>query len=326
MLRQKIRAIQIQQIEFDPEPTTTKHKVVGQLAHTSRRIFLHDAGHFTRWMVGHACSHQLISRDDLVAYRASIGETYAKATASRIWAVACCMLEEVAPRRLLLSNTAEGVQCVKASDDESPHRALHREEAQALFEAINRSTASGNRDHAPFILLLRPGIRRSEATVLTLGDGTMELRYHVAIIQHSKVNKRRFVLLPVEVKQAIDSYLEAFECSELCPGASLFMDYHKGHHPQGIPISGTLVERVVKLCRRVIVVMKSPHGMRSSLITLAIEGSADLTLLQDVVRHQDPRRTRRYENQREPPKNTIDFVWILAEMFRRRENFVYHVV
>ena len=262
-------------------------------------------------MADHARSLQLLSRDDLVAYRAYLGETYAKATAARMWAVAGRLLDESVRRQVLLRNPAEGIRGFKTGDDESPHTALQREEARALLGAIDRSTALGKRDYALIMLLLRTGIRRSEAAALTLGDLSMEQGYHVAIIRHGKGNKRGFAKLPIEVKQAIDAYLEAVERTEACAEAPLFVGFRKGDHPQEMPVSGTLIERVVKERAKAIGVTMSPHGMRVSFITLAFEGGADLTLVQDAARHRDPRTTRRYQKRRESlHRNAVDFVWI----------------
>src|SRR5207302_2992169 len=112
-------------------------------------------------------------------------------------------------RQVLPRNPAEGIRGFKTGDDESPHTALQREQARALLGAIDQSTALGKRDYALIMLLLRTGIRRSEAAALTLGDLTMEQGYHVAIIRHGKGNKRGLAKLAVEVRQAIDQYLEA---------------------------------------------------------------------------------------------------------------------
>ncbi len=171
---QKIWAILVHQAEFNSDFWATMHNVAGQLAPTSRKTYLHDARHFAGWMSEHARSLQVLSRDDLVAYRAYLGETYAKATAARMWTVVGRLLDETIRRQVLLSNPAEGIRGFKAGDDESPHRALKREEARALLEAIDRSTALGKRDYALIMLLLRTVIRLAEAAALTFGDLTME--------------------------------------------------------------------------------------------------------------------------------------------------------
>src|SRR5258708_7934080 len=157
------QAIQVFHVEDDPDLEATMHNVAGQLATTSCKTYSYDGKHFVLWMADHGLTLRVLSRDDLVAYRAHLAETYAKATASRMWAVARCLLDEAVQRQVLVKNPTEGIRGFRAGDDESPHRALKREEARALLDAIDQRTALGKRDYALIMLLLRTGIRRSEA-------------------------------------------------------------------------------------------------------------------------------------------------------------------
>jgi len=188
---------------------------------------------------------------------------------------------------------------------------LKRDEAKALLDAIDRSTALGKRDYALLMLLLRTGIRRAEAVALAIGDLVMEQGYHVAIIRHGKGNKRGLAKLPVEVRQTIDDYLEATGRAGAAPEAPLFVSFRKGDHPQERPLHPSQVERIVKQRAQAVGMVISPHGMRASFITLAFEGGADLALVQDGARHKDPRTTRRNQKRRENlHKNAVDFVWL----------------
>ena len=304
-------AIQVKEMVLAPPLAATMQNVVGQLAPTSRKTYTVDMKHFAQWMADQNLSLISLNRDDLVAYRTHLAETYAKSTASRMWAVVRRLLDEAVQRDLLAKNPVEGVRGFRAGDDESPHRALKREEAKLLLDAIDRHTALGKRDYALIMLLLRTGIRRAEAVVLTIGDLVMEQGYHVAIIQHGKGNKRGFAKLPVEVRQIIDDYLVAAGREHAAPETPLFVSFRKGDHPQEKPLHPNQVERIVKQRAHAVGIMMSPHGMRASFITLAFEGGADLALVQDAARHKDPRTTRRYQKRRNNlHKNAVDFVWI----------------
>jgi hypothetical protein len=57
-----MQAIQVQQVEFEPDLAATIHIVPGQLAPTSRKTYLHDARHFARWMRDYTLSLQMLSR------------------------------------------------------------------------------------------------------------------------------------------------------------------------------------------------------------------------------------------------------------------------
>jgi len=72
-----------------------------------------------------------------------------------------------------------------------------------------------------------------------------------------------------------------------------------------------MTERIVKKRAKAIDVTMSLHGMWASFITLAFEGGAHLTLVQDAAWQEDPRTTRRYQKRRESlHKKSVDFVWI----------------
>lgn len=151
-------AIQVKAMILTPPIAETMQNVTGQLAPTSRKTSMIDAKHFAQWLAGRELSLTELHRDDLVAYRTHLTETYAQSTAARMWAVVRRLLDESVQRGLLPKNPAEGIRGFKAGDNESPHRALRREEAKALLEAIDRSTAIGKRDYALLMLLLRTGI------------------------------------------------------------------------------------------------------------------------------------------------------------------------
>jgi integrase/recombinase XerD len=308
---QRTRAIQVKSIALTPPMAATMQNIAGQLAPTSRKTYTIDAKHFAQWLVDQELSLTSLDRDDLVAYRAHLAGIYAQSTAARMWAVARRLLDEAVQRGLLPKNPAEGIRGFKAGEDESPHRALKREEAKSLLSAIDRSTAIGKRDYALLMLLFRTGLRRAEVVALTIGDLVMEQGYHVAIIRHGKGNKRGFAKLPVEVRQTIDDYLEAAGRVCAAPEAPLFVRFRKGDRPQERPLHPNQVERIVKQRAQAVGITRSPHGMRASFITLAFEGGADLALVQDGARHKDPRTTRRYQKRRDNlHKNAVDFVWI----------------
>jgi integrase/recombinase XerD len=292
----RVQAIQVKNIVLDPPLSATIQNVAGQSVPPSRKTYTVDVKHFAGWMAERDLSLSLLSRDDLVVYRVHLAVTYAKAAASRMWAIARRLLDEVAQRDLLPKNPAEGI-CGFKVGDERPHRTLKQEEAKALLDAIDRSTTLGKRDNALIMLLLRTGICRSEAVALRLGDLMMEQGYHITINRHGKGFKRGLAKLPVEVRQAIDDYLVAVGRALAALEASLFVSFRKGNHPQEKPLHLNQVERIVKQRVQAVGISMSQHGMCASFTALAFEGRADLTLVQDAARHKDPRTARRYQKE-----------------------------
>src|SRR6058998_1711765 len=111
-------AIQVKEMVLAPPLVATIQNVAGQLASTSRKTYTVDVKHFAQWMVDQHLSLASVNRDDLVAYRTHLAETYAQSTASRMWAVARRLLDEAVQRDLLTKNPVEGVRGFKAGDDE----------------------------------------------------------------------------------------------------------------------------------------------------------------------------------------------------------------
>jgi integrase/recombinase XerD len=305
-------AIQVKAMVLTSPMAATMQNVAGQLAPTSCKTYMMDAKHFAQWLAGRDLSLTSLDRDDLVAYRTHLAETYAQSTATWMWAVTKRLLDEAVQCGFLPKNPAESIRGFKARENEGPHHALKREEAKELLDAIDRSTILGKRDYALLMLLLRTGIHRTEAVALTIGDLVTEQGYHVAIIQYSKGNKWDLAKLPVEVRQTVDEYLEPVGRMNAAPEAPLFVSFRKkGDHPQERPLHPNQIERIVKQRAQAVGIAMSPHGMRTSFITLAFEGGADLVLVQDAARHKDPRTTKRYQKRRNNlHKNAVDFVWI----------------
>lgn len=242
---QRTRTVQVKAMVLTPKPMTTMHNVAGQLAPISRKTHTINAKHFALWIADQEPSLCSLSRDDLYIYRMHLAETNAQSTASRTCSVARRPFDEVVQRGLLPKKPTESSRSFKVGEDESSHRVLKREEAKALLDAIDRSTALGK--------------------------------------------------LTVEVLQSLGEYLEVAGRTNAALEAPLFGSFRKGDHPQEKPLHPNQIEHIVKQRTQAIGIAMSPHGMRASFITLAFEGGADLTLVQNGARHKDPRTTMRYQ-------------------------------
>lgn len=96
--------------------------------------------------------------------------------------------------------------------------------------------------------------------------------------------------------------------------APLFIQFRKGDHPYERPISGQLVERVVEKYAALVGLKISPHALRATFVTLALEGGAKLQQVQYAVGHADPRTTERYQQRKlNLDSNAVDFVQIAPD-------------
>ncbi len=330
---------------------------VGQLAPSSRRGYRIDAEQFAAWMLERGLTPDTLSRSDMIAYRAYLQESYRKATAERKLVVARRILDELVIREALAKSPAYKVKGFKL-DDETPHLVLTEQEGQALLDAIDTGVLMGLRDYVVILLLLRTGLRRSEAATLTISDITMDQGHYVAILQHSKGDRRRMVKLPVDVWREIDGYIAALRqyhaerlarCqAELDPlmevearrlairdleqqhtmAASdpLFVSFRRGDHPTRRPMGDKAIETQVKRYAAGIRGLErlTPHGLRASFITLTLENGAQLHQVQYAAGHKHPRTTQRYHGRKTNlDNNAVDFLKLQrrqAAHFHQDEN------
>jgi integrase/recombinase XerD len=190
------------------------------------------------------------------------------------------------------------------SDDLSG-RALTAKEVRYLLSGPNREKADGARDYALLLLMLRTSIRVSEACGLRLSQvkwshGRWVIKFKV------KGGRERTQPIPGEVKKAIDEYLRIdLKRREL---------QHSGGEDQFIfqphtnyrtlefnkPLSATMAWHIVRKWGRFTGVGKlSPHDLRRTAITRALDQGLSYRQVQMMSGHRDPKTVMRYDHGRE---------------------------
>ena len=280
--------------------------IAGQLAPNSRRAYVADTTHFVLWLQAQGLGIEGVTRSIFIAYRRHLaedpqesGRPYQKNTAARMLTSARRICQEAYRRGVLPNDPTGDVRGFKSGTQETPYHALTKAEGRALLDAVDRSTAKGKRDYALLLLLIRTGIRRSEAVGLRLCDLGREAGHPIATIQHGKGGVRRTLKLPNVVMHAIEEYIAATGRMGLAEDKPIFVRFWKGDKPSKNAMSGEAVEIVVKeYARAAGIVRLSPHGLRATFVTLALEGGARLDQVQYAVGHADPRTTERYQKRK----------------------------
>lgn len=280
------------------------------VAESSRRVYQGDTYQFFRWLAEHNLNLGTIGYEDLSEYRAWLQGRYQKATAARKLVVIRRLLDVAVLLKFRLDNPATQLKGFGPTHQETTHRALDKKEAAALLGAIDRTTAKGKRDYALLLLLIRTGLRRAEAAGLTIGDLSTEGGHYIATIRHGKGNKRRVVKLPPVVREAIEVYLKATETRQGGRNAPLFVRFSKGDKPKNTGLDGRDIERIVEGYAAACGLERlTPHGLRASFVTLALEGGARLQQVQYAVGHADPRTTERYQKRKlNLDNNAVDYL------------------
>jgi integrase/recombinase XerD len=118
--------------------------------------------------------------------------------------------------------------------------------------------------------------------------------HHVAIVQHGKGDKRRIVKLRVDVWRGLDEYMKAVPLSSDMP---LFVAIRVGNRATSRRLTDKAIELIVKKYAPHGVDL-TPHGLRATFATIALENGAPLHQVQYALGHADPRTTERYQKRK----------------------------
>ncbi|WP_062158985.1 tyrosine-type recombinase/integrase [Bellilinea caldifistulae] len=162
-----------------------------------------------------------------------------------------------------------------------PVKALSARELGRLLAAAEGST----RDTAILNLMARAGLRVGEVVHLRVGDVEMNGRSGWLTVRGGKGNKTRRVPLNGEVRQALKAWLD--ERPQVA-GDDLFLSR------TGKPLSERDVQRMVAEYARIAGVEASPHTLRHTFATRAIEKGVDVATLAAILGHSRLETTGRY--------------------------------
>ena len=181
---------------------------------------------------------------------------------------------------------------------ESSTPGLSKEEARSLVDACDDSTV-GRRDRALLALLLYQALRVSEAVGAELEDLGDDSGYPVLRV-HGKGGKVVRVPLAPATVAALRAWLEAAELED----GAILRSVKKGGRVDGALSRSGAFRRIRFLAKRAGIEKKiSPHSLRHTAITLALDSGVSLRHVQDFARHADPRTTRRYDLRRNSLNN-----------------------
>jgi integrase/recombinase XerD len=172
---------------------------------------------------------------------------------------------------------------------------LDREEAVRFLAAAEAASA---RDHALACLLTLNGLRVSEACAADVVDLDVE-RAHRVLAVIGKGGQRTLVPLAPQTVRAIDAALGG-----------------RTDGPLLVSNTGGRLDRhdaariVARLARRAGLTKHiTPHSMRHTMVTLALDAGVSLRDVQDAARHADPRTTRRTTVRAMPLTATPPIPW-----------------
>jgi integrase/recombinase XerD len=165
---------------------------------------------------------------------------------------------------------------------------LARDEARALVAAADRGRQA-LRTAAVIRLLLHNALRVDEARAADVADLGADAGHRVLRVTRKGARKAKVPLTPATAA-ALDAYLAELTGPLLATttGGRL----RQGHLWE-------LVRRLAQAAGIEAWAELSPHSLRHSAITFALDAGAALRDVQDYAGHRDPRTTRRYDHSRD---------------------------
>lgn len=164
---------------------------------------------------------------------------------------------------------------------------LSQDEALSLMRTARADTApQAARTVALIDTLLTCALRVSEATGADVADLTADAGHRVLIVR-GKGGKTRTVVVDATTGEALDRYLNGRTTGPLFATAS------GGRMDQAAV--WRLIRRLARAAEIAAADRLSPHSLRHSSITLALDEGAPLRDVQDLAGHASPETTRRYD-------------------------------
>lgn len=218
------------------------------------------------------------------AYREYLGHDYSPASiARRLTALSSFYGYVVAEAPELMAANPMARVVRPAVSDESATASLSLDEARRLLAAARDA---GAMEHALVGLLLTTGLRISEVINANTADLTRERGYAVITVSR-KGGKRAKLPLPAEVSEALRVHLDGRR-------GALFVGAR-----DGLRLKRQQVDRVLsRLAEQAGTPAVSPHGLRHTAATVALDGGQSLRAVQQMLGHRDPRTTNRYDRSR----------------------------
>lgn len=270
----------------------------GDSPHT-RRAYAQDLAAYRDYLASAGIAWDAVTPADLDAYRDTLRERYATATVNRRTGTVRALYALAHEEGLLLRDPARRLRTVKGRDDRDGG-ALTRTEARTLLESVAADAKRpgrellGLRDLALLGLMLRTGLRRSEVVGLRVGDlGTAQ--GHAVATVRGKGNVTRTAKLPPDLRRTLQAWQDAAGLTD--PEAPVFVEVGVTGRIAASP-HALSTEGLYRIVRRRLAAaglpVLSPHALRASFVTLALEGGAPLHLVQHAAGHADAKTTYRY--------------------------------
>lgn len=255
----------------------------------TRDGYAREARAWAAWCASSGTTELAAPRTAVETYAAYCRDHLAEASATRARRLAAIssLYAYAVDTGVLTTNPAAAVKRPKVSQDHSPTVGLTAAQGRAVLDAAQRESP---RSHALVGLLLLGALRVSEACTAR-ADHLGHDRGHRVLTVHGKGGtSRQLALVPrlahaldVQLKGRTTGFVLVTRTGKAWDRAEAWRAVRRLAKHAGVPDADRI----------------SPHSLRHTAATLALEAGAPLHRVQDLLGHADPRTTRRYDRRRQ---------------------------
>lgn len=251
-----------------------------------------------------------VARAHVIAWRDELKRrTHSPATIRAKLSALSSLFEYLCEKNSITHNPVKGVERPAADNNEGKTPAIGDAQARRLLEAPQGDTLKAKRDRAILAVFLYHGLRREELCKLRVQD--CHARRDVMHFRiHGKRGKVRYVPMHPRAQRLIHEYLETAGHAEDSKG-SLFRPI-KNNLTKVLekPLDTDAVYKLVKEYAKAADIDEehfSPHSLRATAATNALEHEADIARVQQWLGHANIATTRLYDKRASRPEDSPTF-------------------
>jgi site-specific recombinase XerD len=291
----------------------------------TRRAYRNDLHDFMAFVgIDQPEEFRQVTRSHIIAWRNDLrNRLLSPSTIRRKLSALTSIFDYLCEKNAIGTNPVHGVERPKEQSYEGKTPALSGDQARRLLNAPPADTLKGKRDRAILATLLYHGLRREELCNLRVKD----LRMRRGILHfeiHGKGDKIRFIPVHPKAIALIQDYLEAIGLLAVKEGDTGQMEHLASLKVKDTPLfrpiknntTGTLDKPlspdavykniVIPYAREARIYFEglSPHALRATAATTALEKGADIAKVQDWLGHANVSTTRLYDKRQSRPEES----------------------
>ncbi len=262
----------------------------------TRRAYFQDIAKYLGWCQADSLDPRRAKRGSIDKYRKACLGGLANASVARRLSTVSSWYEYQLTLDLVDRNPVKKIKRPKVEHDLSPTVGLSAAQAtQFMRTARARTNPTARRDAAILGLLAELGLRVGEATGLNF-DQLGHNKGHRSVRVRGKGGKVRELPIAAPLGRDLDAYLDERSANGDALVGAVFVT--RSGRRLDEPSMLRLVRRVATDAGIPSAAKLSPHSLRHTVATTALDLGAPLRDVQDLLGHADPRTTRRYDRSR----------------------------